>query len=40
MRALIHGPQLIVNIMTLNFVPPKAAGVAIGFVGLFGYIGE
>jgi len=38
MGALIYGPQLIVNIMTLNFVSLKAAGVAIGFVGLFGYI--
>ena len=38
MGALIYGPQLIVNIMTLNFVPLKAAGVAVGFVGLFGYI--
>lgn len=38
MGALIYGPQLIVNIMTLNFVSLKAAGVAVGFVGLFGYI--
>lgn len=38
MGALIYGPQLIVNILTLNFVPLKAAGVAVGFVGLFGYI--
>jgi MFS transporter, OPA family, glycerol-3-phosphate transporter len=38
MGALIYGPQLIVNIMTLNFVSLRAAGVAIGFVGLFGYI--
>jgi OPA family glycerol-3-phosphate transporter-like MFS transporter len=38
MGALIYGPQLIVNILTLNFVPLKAAGVAIGFVGLSGYI--
>ncbi|MFF3063526.1 MFS transporter [Oerskovia sp. NPDC057915] len=38
MGALIYGPQLIVNIMTLNVVPLKAAGVAVGFVGLFGYI--
>ena len=38
MGALIYGPQLIVNIMTLNVVPLKAAGAAVGFVGLFGYI--
>lgn len=38
MGALIYGPQLIVNILTLNFVPLKTAGVAVGFVGLFGYI--
>jgi len=38
MGALIYGPQLIVNILTLNFVPLKAAGVAVGFVGLSGYI--
>lgn len=38
MGGLIYGPQLIVNIMTLNVVPLKAAGVAVGFVGLFGYI--
>jgi OPA family glycerol-3-phosphate transporter-like MFS transporter len=36
--ALIYGPQLIVNIMTLNVVPLRAAGVAVGFVGLFGYL--
>ncbi|MGO1316135.1 MAG: MFS transporter [Cellulomonadaceae bacterium] len=38
MGGLIYGPQLIVNIMTLNVVPLKAAGIAVGFVGLFGYI--
>jgi OPA family glycerol-3-phosphate transporter-like MFS transporter len=38
MGALIYGPQLIVNILTLNFVPLRTAGVAIGFVGLSGYI--
>lgn len=38
MGSLIYGPQLIVNILTLNFVSLKTAGVAIGFVGLFGYI--
>jgi len=38
MGALIYGPQLIVNILTLNFVSLKTAGVAVGFVGLFGYI--
>lgn len=38
MGALIYGPQLIVNILTLNFVSLRTAGVAVGFVGLFGYI--
>jgi OPA family glycerol-3-phosphate transporter-like MFS transporter len=38
MGTLIYGPQLIVNILTLNFVSLKTAGIAIGFVGLFGYI--
>lgn len=38
MGSLIYGPQLIVNILTLNFVSLKTAGVAVGFVGLFGYI--
>lgn len=36
--ALIYGPQLIVNVMTLNVVPLRAAGVAVGFVGLSGYL--
>lgn len=38
MGALIYGPQLIINILTLNFVPLQASGTAVGFVGLFGYI--
>ena len=38
MGTLIYGPQLIVNILTLNFVSLRTAGVAVGFVGLFGYI--
>ncbi|XCB31036.1 MFS transporter [Arcanobacterium hippocoleae] len=38
MGTLIYGPQLIINILTLNFVPLQAAGTAVGFVGLFGYI--
>lgn len=38
MGGLIYGPQLIVNILTLNVVPLRAAGVAVGFVGLFGYL--
>jgi OPA family glycerol-3-phosphate transporter-like MFS transporter len=38
MGALIYGPQLIVNVMTLNVVPLRAAGVAVGFVGLSGYL--
>lgn len=36
--AFIYGPQIIVNIMTLNFAPPRVAGVAVGFVGLGGYL--
>jgi OPA family glycerol-3-phosphate transporter-like MFS transporter len=41
MGMLVYGPQLIVNILTLNLVPLRVAGVAIGFVGLSGYlIGE
>ena len=32
MGGLIYGPQLIVNILTQNVVPLKAAGVAVGFV--------
>ncbi|GGI13112.1 putative glycerol-3-phosphate transporter [Galliscardovia ingluviei] len=35
---LIYGPQLIVNILTLNFVPLKVSGTALGFVGLMAYI--
>ncbi|MDR2864797.1 MAG: MFS transporter [Spirochaetaceae bacterium] len=38
MGALIYGPQLIVNILTVNFVPLKVAGTAIGFVGLAAYV--
>lgn len=38
MGMLVYGPQLIVNILTLNLVPLRAAGVAIGFVGLSGYL--
>lgn len=38
MGTFIYGPQLIINILTLNVVPLRAAGVAVGFVGLFGYI--
>lgn len=35
---LIYGPQLIVNILTLNFVPLKVAGTALGLVGLMAYL--
>ncbi|MBX3749180.1 MAG: MFS transporter [Opitutaceae bacterium] len=38
MGMLVYGPQLIVNILTLNLVPLRAAGVAVGFVGLSGYL--
>lgn len=36
--ALIYGPQLIVNILTINFVPLNVAGTAIGFVGVVAYL--
>ncbi len=36
--ALIYGPQLIVNILTINFVPLNVAGTAIGFVGVTAYL--
>jgi MFS transporter, OPA family, glycerol-3-phosphate transporter len=36
--ALIYGPQLIVNILTINFVPLNVAGTSIGFVGLTAYL--
>jgi OPA family glycerol-3-phosphate transporter-like MFS transporter len=36
--ALVYGPQVIVNVLTLNFVSPRAIGVAVGWVGLGGYL--
>lgn len=36
--ALVYGPQVIINILTLNFVSPRAVGVAVGWVGLGGYL--
>ncbi len=36
--SLIYGPQLIVNILTINFVPLNVAGTAIGFVGVKAYL--
>lgn len=36
--ALTYGPQVIVNILTLNFVSPRATGVAVGLVSLGGYL--
>jgi len=38
MGMLVYGPQLIVNVLTLNLVPLRASGVAVGFVGLSGYL--
>lgn len=35
---LIYGPQLIVNILTIDFVPLNVAGTAIGFVGVTAYL--
>lgn len=36
--ALVYGPQVIINILTLNFVSPRAVGIAVGWVGLGGYL--
>lgn len=36
--ALVYGPQVIINILTLSFVSPRAIGVAVGWVGLGGYL--
>ena len=36
--ALVYGPQVIINILTLNFVSPRAIGVAVGWVALGGYL--
>lgn len=36
--ALVYGPQVIINILTLAFVSPRAIGVAVGWVGLGGYL--
>lgn len=36
--ALVYGPQVVVNVLTLNLVSPRAVGVAIGWVGLGGYL--
>lgn len=36
--ALMYGPQIIVNVLTLNFVPARAVGVATGIVGASGYL--
>ncbi len=35
---MIYGPQLIVNILTIDFVPLNVAGTAIGFVGVTAYL--
>lgn len=35
---LTYGPQVIVNILTLNLVPPRVLGVAIGIVSLPSYL--
>ena len=35
---LVYGPQVVVNILTLAFVHPRAVGVAVGWVGLGGYL--
>lgn len=36
--ALVYGPQVIINILTLKFISPRAIGVAVGWVGLGGYL--
>lgn len=35
---LIYAPQVIVNVLTLNLMPPRMIGAAVGFVGLSGYL--
>lgn len=36
--SLIYGPQLIVNILTIDFVPLNVSSTAIGFVGVTAYL--
>lgn len=36
--ALVYGPQVVVNVLTLNLVSPRAVGIAVGWVGLGGYL--
>lgn len=36
--ALIYGPQIAVNVLTVNMVPPQAIGIATGIVGCSGYL--
>ncbi len=35
---LIYAPQVIVNVLTLNLVPPRMVGAAVGAVGVSGYL--
>ena len=35
---LIYAPQVIVNILTVNLLPPRIIGAAVGAVGLSGYL--
>lgn len=35
---LIYAPQVIVNVLTLNLLPPRIVGAAVGAVGLSGYL--
>lgn len=39
--ALVYAPQVVVNVLTLNLIPTRMAGAAVGLVGMSGYlIGE
>ncbi len=39
--AFVYAPQVVVNVLTLNLIPQRMAGAAVGIVGLSGYlIGE
>ena len=35
---LVYAPQVIVNVLTVNLVPPRMVGAAVGAVGLSGYL--
>ncbi|XCB29223.1 MFS transporter [Arcanobacterium hippocoleae] len=35
---LIYAPQVIINVLTVNLMPPRMVGAAVGAVGLSGYL--